>query len=217
MNTTTKASLGATVILLVVALVVAVQNMSELKSARGKVADLDARIEDLKGQVEHERQVYKDLLTRTKAQPAPAVAVASASPELEEKYDALQLEIARKTAEIEAQKEEKKLLVERVENKEIVSEENLTEVQRKIRDAASIGEISAVQDELGFAVITAGTKAGIEPGIQFAIRRDVVIVGKVMVDSVEDANSSIVNIVQGSVQPGQKIQPGDTVIAFPIY
>ena len=53
--------------------------------------------------------------------------------------------------------------------------------------------------------------------MQFAIRRNVFIVGKVTVESVEDANSSIVNIVQGSVQPGLKIKPGDTVIAYPIY
>ena len=46
---------------------------------------------------------------------------------------------------------------------------------------------------------------------------DITSTGKVFVDSVEDANSSIVNIVQGSVQPGLKIEPGDTVIAFPIY
>ncbi len=104
------------------------------------------------------------------------------------------------------------------EKQEIVREKELTDVQKKIRDAASIGEISNVQDELGFAVINAGKNKGIEPRMQFAIRRNVFIVGKVTVDSVADGgDSSIVNIVQGSVQPGLKIKAGDTVIAYPIY
>ena len=139
------------------------------------------------------------------------------SPALEQRLTALEQELQNKAIELAAQEEEKNMLVERVQKQEIVREQELTEVQKKIRDAASIGEVSHVQDDLGFAVINAGKSAGIEPQMQFAIRRDVFIVGKVLVDSVEDANSSIVNIVQGSVQPGLKIQPGDTVIAFPIY
>ena len=96
------------------------------------------------------------------------------------------------------------------------TEKELTTEQRKIRDAASIGEVNQVQVEAGFAVISAGKKANIEPGIRFAIRRDTFIVGKVEVTTSED-DYSIVDIVQGSVQPGQKIKPGDTVIAYPIY
>ena len=44
-----------------------------------------------------------------------------------------------------------------------------------------------------------------------------VIIGQVMVDKVEDANNSIVNIIPGSVQPGQSIKPGDTLITLPVY
>ncbi|MGI9240285.1 MAG: hypothetical protein ACR2RV_05760 [Verrucomicrobiales bacterium] len=215
MNTTTKASLGFTVILLVVALVIAVQNMTELKSVRADVEDRDMRIAELDQQLAHEREVYKTLVARTQAAPAPVVV--NTSPALEQRLTALELELQNKAIELAAQEEEKQMLVERVQEKEMVREQELTDVQRKIRDAASIGEISHVQGDLGFAVINAGKSSGIEPQMQFAVRRDVFIVGKVLVDSVEDANSSIVNIVQGSVQPGLKIERGDTVIAFPIY
>jgi len=215
MNTTTKASLGFTVILLVVALIFAVQNMTELKSVRGAVEDRDARIAELDRQLAHEREIYKTLVARTETVPAPAVV--ETSPALEQRLTALEQELQNKAIEIAAQEEEKQMLVERVQSQEIVREKELTDVQRQIRDAASIGEVSHVQDDLGFAVINAGKNAGIEPQMQFAIRRDVFIVGKVFVDSVEDADSSIVNIVQGSVQPGLKIQAGDTVIAYPIY
>jgi hypothetical protein len=219
MNTTTKASLGVTVILLVIALVIAVQNMSELKSARKAVDDRDeaiaardAEIGRLGQALAHEQAMNQKLVMR---QTAPAVV--GTSPALEQRLNALELELQTKAIEIAAQEEEKKMLVERVEKQEIVRESELTEVQKKIRDAASIGEVAQVHDDAGFAIINAGRSAGIEPKMQFAIRRNVFIVGKVLVDHVEDADTSIVNIVQGSVQPGLKIQPGDTVIAFPIY
>ena len=215
MNNTTKASLGATVVLLVIALVIAVQNMTELKSVRQAVKDRDNFIAGLELQLAHEKEMNRKLVMRPQAPPAEAVV--KVSPAIEERFAALEQELMVKAAEIAAQEEEKKMLVERVEQQEIVREKELTDVQRKIRDAASIGEVANVQDELGFAVINAGKAAGIEPNMQFAIRRNVFIVGKVQVESVEDANSCIVNIVQGSVQPGLKIQPGDTVIAYPIY
>ena len=74
MNTTTKASLGFTVILLVVALIFAVQNMTELKSVRKAVEDRDARIALLDQQLAHERDVYKTLVERTQKPQAPAAA-----------------------------------------------------------------------------------------------------------------------------------------------
>lgn len=215
MNTTTKASLGATVVLLGIALVVAVQNMSELKSARQAVEDRDAEISRLSDQLAHEREMNQKLVMRPQLPDTPAVAQVSSA--LEERFNALEMELQKKSKELADQELEKQLIVERVEKREVIREENLTDVQRKIRDAASIGEVTNVRGDLGFAVINAGKSKGIEPQMQFAIRRDVVIVGKVLVDSVQDANSAIVNIVQGSVQPGQEIKAGDTVIAFPIY
>ena len=116
---------------------------------------------------------------------------------------------------VEAETDMLAAAVEAKQNAELEREKNLSDAQRKIRDAASIGEVNQVEAEAGFAVINAGKKANIEPGIQFAIRRDTFIVGKVEVTTSEE-DYSIVNIVQGSVQPGQKIQPGDTVIAFPV-
>lgn len=214
MNTTTKASLGVTVVLLVVSLVIAVQNMTELKSSRAKVVDLEAQIALQKGLIEHEQLMNQKLVMRS-AVAAPAVAQMSAA--MEQRMAAIEAEMTIKAEEIKRHEQEKAILVDRVEKREIIREENLTDVQRKIRDAASIGEVLNVQGELGFAVISAGKSKGVEPQMQFAIRRDIQIVGKVSVESVADANSSIVNIVQGSVQPGQEIKPGDTVIAFPIY
>ena len=215
MNNTTKASLGATVILLVVALVIAVQNMTELKSARKAVTDRDAEIVRLSTQLQHEREMNQKLVMRPPVAATPAVV--QTSPALEERLSALEMELKAKEADLARQEAEKDMLVERVEKREIVREKNLTEEQRKIRDAASIGKIVNVQEGLGFAIIDAGKAKGVEANMQFAIRRNVFIVGKVLVERVEDANSSVVNIVQGSVQPGLKIQPGDTVIAYPIY
>lgn len=221
MNTTTKFSLGATVVLLVIALIIAVQNMTELKSAHQRVADHEKEIGRLTTELSkrdaailYERDMNRKLIARSAV---PAVAPVSAALEakiaaIERELEASQLDHGKVAAEAD-------MLAARVEAKqeaELIRENNLSDDQRKIRDAASIGEVNQVEAEAGFAVINAGTKANIEPGIQFAIRRDTFIVGKVEVTTSED-DYSIVNIVQGSVQPGQKIQPGDTVIAFPVY
>ncbi|MFT5857818.1 MAG: hypothetical protein ACI8XO_005080 [Verrucomicrobiales bacterium] len=215
MNTTTKASLVFTVILLVVSLIFAVQNMTELKTTREAMVDRDTEIARLSGLLTHEQEMNQRLVMRPQIQPQPVAQTTTSA--IEKRFEALEAELDIKQELINAQEAEKEMLVERVEKQEIVREKELTDVQRRIRDAASIGEVSQVQEEFGFAVINAGKEDGIEPQMQFAIRRNVFIVGKVTVESVEGDESSIVNIVQGSVQPGLKIQPGDTVIAFPIY
>ena len=221
MNTTTKFSLGATVVLLVIALIIAVQNMTELKSAHQRVADHAEEITRLRTElakrdsdVLYERDMNRKLIARS-AVPAPAPVPAA----LEAKIAAIERELESNQLDqvkVEAETDMLAAAVEAKQNAELEREKNLSDAQRKIRDAASIGEVNQVEAEAGFAVINAGKKANIEPGIQFAIRRDTFIVGKVEVTTSEE-DYSIVNIVQGSVQPGQKIQPGDTVIAFPVY
>ena len=56
MNTTTKFSLGATVVLLVIALIIAVQNMTELKSAHQLVAAHKDEIDRLRGELVKQRR-----------------------------------------------------------------------------------------------------------------------------------------------------------------
>lgn len=223
MNTITKFSLGATVLLLVAALIIAVQNMTELKSARQAVIDRDQHIERLEidnerlaATVAHEQGMNKTLIARLTAQ-AQAAPVAATI--VEDRLARIEQELQNKKIEIAAQAAEQEMLVERVEQKqqaELEKERNLTVEQRKIRDAQAIGTVSEVQQEAGFAVIDAGKQLNVEPGIRFAIRRDTFIVGKVEVTSVEEGYS-IVDIVTGSVQPGQPIKPGDAVIAYPVY
>ncbi len=223
MNTITKFSLGATVLLLVAALIFAVQNMSELKSARQAVVDRDVEIKRLGAELErldntiaHEQGMNRNLMARLNAESAAPPASMKA---MQEKMAKLEAEMANEKIELAAQAAEQEMLVERVEKKqqeELVKEASLTADQRKIRDAQAIGTVTEVQDQAGFAVITAGKKLNVEPGIRFAIRRDTFIVGKVQVSTSEETYS-IVDIVPGSVQPGQPIKPGDSVIAYPVY
>jgi len=214
MNTTTKASLGATVILLVLALVIAVQNMTELKTTRAKVADLNDQKLSLQASLDRETKKNDELMMRVINPPAPAVA--APSPDLMRKIAQLEEGLLQAQVDQVAQAKEKQMLIDRVQDKEIVREKNLTPMQRRIRDAASIGLVEEVVEEGGFTVISAGRKQNVEEGIQFAIRRDVKIVGRVEVSSlVEGENKSIASIVQGSVQPGDGIRKGDTVIMYP--
>ena len=120
MNTTTKASLVFTVVLLVISLIFAVQNMTELKTTRQAVVDRDSEIVRLSQMLGHEQEMNRRLVMRPQA-PAPTPVVQT-SKAIEDRFAALEAEVKNKASEIAAQELEKQMLVERVEKNEIVRE-----------------------------------------------------------------------------------------------
>ncbi|MDP6860077.1 MAG: hypothetical protein QF426_09665, partial [Verrucomicrobiales bacterium] len=95
--------------------------------------------------------------------------------------------------------------------------EELTPLQKKIREAPAIGQVTAVKEGLGFVVINAGSSKGIEEGSRFNIRRDKFIVAEVEINEVVDADNSIGNIDSSKKPPGISIRKGDEVIGHPIF
>jgi cell shape-determining protein MreC len=95
--------------------------------------------------------------------------------------------------------------------------EELTPLQKKIREAPAIGKVIAVKEGLGFVVINAGSSKGIEEGSRFNIRRDKFIVAEVEINEVVDADNSIGNIDSSKQPPGISIRKGDEVIGHPIF
>ena len=95
--------------------------------------------------------------------------------------------------------------------------EELTPMQKKIRDAPAIAKIIAVKEDLGFVVINAGSSRGIEKGTRFNIRRDKFIVAEVEIGEVVDSTNSIGNIDADKKPPGINIREGDEVIGYPVF
>ena len=121
------------------------------------------------------------------------------------------------TADLEAVKAERAQLTETITAKLKKKEDELTPLQKKIREAPAIAKVVAVKEALGFVVIDAGSAKGIEKGSRFNIRRDKFIVAEVEIDEVVDSSNSIGNIDIDKKPPGINIREGDEIIGYPVF
>ncbi len=120
-------------------------------------------------------------------------------------------------ADLEAVKAERAQLTETIAEKLKKKEDELTPLQKKIREAPAIAKVVAVKEALGFVVIDAGSAKGIEKGSRFNIRRDKFIVAEVEIDEVVDSSNSIGNIDIDKKPPGINIREGDEIIGYPVF
>ncbi|MBV64434.1 MAG: hypothetical protein CMP45_07975 [Rickettsiales bacterium] len=121
------------------------------------------------------------------------------------------------SADLQAVKAERAQLTETIAAKLEKKEDELTPLQKKIREAPAIAKVVAVKEALGFVVIDAGSAKGIEKGSRFNIRRDKFIVAEVEIDEVVDSTNSIGNIDIDKKPPGINIREGDEIIGYPIF
>ena len=120
-------------------------------------------------------------------------------------------------ADLEAVKAERAQLTETIAEKLKKKEDELTPLQKKIREAPAIAKVVAVKEALGFVVIDAGSAKGIEKGSRFNIRRDKFIVAEVEIEEVVDSSNSIGNIDIDKKPPGINIREGDEIIGYPVF
>jgi hypothetical protein len=97
----------------------------------------------------------------------------------------------------------------------ISGESDLTPMQRKVKNAGSIGVVEHYDSEWAFVVIGAGTEAGVEEGDRFAVRRSHYVVCSVEVSEVKEGQA-IANLVPGSLDPGMEVLAGDEIIHSPL-
>ena len=121
------------------------------------------------------------------------------------------------SADLQAVKAERAQLTETIAAKLEKKEDELTPLQKKIREAPAIAKVVAVKEALGFVVIDAGSAKGIEKGSRFNIRRDKFIVAEEEIDEVVDSTNSIGNIDIDKKPPGINIREGDEIIGYPIF
>ncbi len=209
MDSLTKGALGATIIVMIGAMVLAASNLSENK-------DLEAENLALKQQILSEQRDREDTKS---ADTDRRVA------EVEAQLQALRQERLRTMEAMRqdrlAQAAEREQLTETLDEKlrreRIEEEATMTPLQLKIREAPSIGKVKDVNEELAFVVIGAGSANGIEAGKRYNVRRDRIIVAEVLIDSVVDGSNSIANVDITRLTPGLNVRPGDEVIGHPIY
>ena len=215
MDKLTKGILGITVTVTVIGVVTIISLLMKLRDEEIKNDNLirqnndqnQARQDDRVGAVE--KQV-KDALAQQQAENDKKI------DELREEWKAAS-DIAAK--DLAAVKEERAQLSDTIAKtiREKEESEELTPLQKKIREAPAIAKVIDVNEGLGFIVIDAGSSKGIEEGSRFNIRRDKFIVAEVEIYKVENADSSIGNIDSSKKPPGISIRKGDEVIGYPIF
>ncbi|MDG1854245.1 MAG: hypothetical protein P8I97_08800 [Verrucomicrobiales bacterium] len=215
MDKLTKGILGITVTVTVIGVVCIMSLVMKLSDEKDKTAGLigeikeqnTARQDDRVGAVEKQ---MKEALAQQQVENDKRIAeireeVRSASSSAAKDLEAVKAERAQLSETIAKTLRDKK------------EAEELTPLQKKIREAPAIGQVTAVKEGLGFVVINAGSSKGIEEGSRFNIRRDKFIVAEVEINEVVDADNSIGNIDSSKKPPGISIRKGDEVIGHPIF
>ena len=209
MDSLTKGALGATIIVMIGAMVLAASNLSKNKDLESenlalkqqilseqrdredtKAADTDRRVDETEAQLQALRQ---EMLLTAEAMRQERLVQAAEREQLSETID------------------------EKVRRERLEDEATMTPLQLKIREAPAIGKVKDVNEELAFIVIGAGSANGIEAGKRYNVRRDKIIVAEVLIDSVVDGSNSIGNVDITRLTPGLNVRPGDDVIGHPIY
>jgi outer membrane murein-binding lipoprotein Lpp len=209
---TMKLLLGATIALLLGALVVSWQNMKEgvSNTPRDEIARLEKQVRELRAE--------QDKLQIERMQQQRGDAISSVS-EMESMK--LQIEESRRALEeLEAQKLRDKKVAQDEEG--LLAQRNLEKTDgelrraRMISEALLIGKITNyVEDEYGgFAIFDVTMPEQVQVGTTVAIRRKTGILGHLKVSQVE-AGEAVANPLPGFGQ--LKPEPGDELILPPPY
>ena len=213
MDKLTKSILGITVTVTVIGVVCIMSLVMKLSEEQNKTADLIGQINEQNAARQDDRvsvveKQMNDVLAKQQTENDKRIA------QLREEIKATSNAAAK---DLEAVKAERAQLSETIAKsvREKKEAEELTPLQKKIREAPAIAKVSDVNE--GFVVINAGSSKGIEEGSRFHIRRDKFIVAEVEIDKVIDADSSIGNIDASKKPPGINIRKGDEIIGYPIF
>lgn len=88
----------------------------------------------------------------------------------------------------------------------------LTPLQKRVKEAPSLGKIQDYVAEHGFVTFQVVSDSGLKPGMQFDLRRDSSVVGRIKIDIIEGTDV-IANVDPKSVPAGVTVQKGDEIIS----
>jgi len=94
----------------------------------------------------------------------------------------------------------------------VIAEAVLTPLQRRVKDAPSIGAVKEFVADQGFVTLAAGTKNGLKEGMKFDLRREASVVGRVTITMAEEAEA-IADLDPKSVPAGMSVKAGDELIS----
>jgi hypothetical protein len=132
---------------------------------------------------------------------------------------------AASAAELQAQLDEARQLLESAEREKAFLSDKLGTVQdrsvklqeeKKTRESSGgrlgvHGTVLAVNQAYNFVVLNLGGRQGVEANSEMLVLRSGTLIGKIRISSVEPS-TAIGDIITSSLERGVQVQPGDTVI-----
>jgi len=88
----------------------------------------------------------------------------------------------------------------------------LTALQKRVKDAPSLGRVQDFVAEHGFVTFQVVADSGLKPGMQFDLRREAAVVGRIKIDIIEGTDV-IANLDPKTVPAGVIVQKGDEIIS----
>ncbi len=88
----------------------------------------------------------------------------------------------------------------------------LTPLQLRVMALPSIAKVKEFRKDEGFVIISAGSKQQVAKGVQFDLRRNNAVVGRITVSDIVEEAESVADLDPKSVAPGVTIEAGDEVI-----
>ena len=88
----------------------------------------------------------------------------------------------------------------------------LTDLQKQLLGMPAFAKVIEVQNDQGFAVISAGRDKQLASGMKFDVRRGNGLVGRVIVGETIEAAEAVVDIDNTVAIPGVRIEAGDELI-----
>ena len=121
-------------------------------------------------------------------------------------------------AQLENERNELRQVQETLNQRMKESEDNLTAANRQVQEYKQefvrkglSGKVLAYNPNWNFVVLSIGDRAGIKANAQMLVTRGGQQIARVRVTSVEP-QTSIADVVPGTLARGESVQPGDTVI-----
>ncbi|MCB1100509.1 MAG: hypothetical protein KDN22_33405 [Verrucomicrobiae bacterium] len=126
---------------------------------------------------------------------------------------AMEAELAAMERESSAIDRERASLLDPQEQAEKVSGPLLTDAQNQIATAPVLATVTEANTQYSFVVMDGGENKNISVGDTYSIRREHMIIGEAVIDTVEPA-AAVANVKASSIPAGVVIQKGDQVVEF---
>ncbi len=181
----------------------------EREAAKAEVATYKSQVEEKTSQITDLNAQITALKDAALAVNPPAGDGAGAVAPAPGEVDELKV----KVAELEELKNSLTQKLEAAEANVAAAQKRESDRQAAMMRPGTEGRIMAVNPDWNFVILSIGDRQGVSPNAELIVQRGGAMVGKVKVSTVSP-NRSVANIDTATVDPGNLIQPGDTVI-FP--